>query len=79
MSLGDFIKAHGFRQDHIAGQLGLTKTQFNRICMGHSPLSVARIYQLAGIMRLPVADVTASVIPEIKDHPYNGTQASDAA
>jgi hypothetical protein len=74
MSLGDFIRGHGFRQDHIAAELGITQTQFSRICCGHSPLSVARIYQLAAIMRLPVADVAAAVIPELNTkESMNGT------
>lgn len=63
--LVDFIREQGFRQDHIARALGLTETQFSRIAHGKTPLTISRIYQLADIMRLPVRDVVAAVIPEI--------------
>lgn len=70
-----FIRDHGFRQDYLAAQLGLTQTQFSRIANGKVPITVARIYQLAEVMRLPVRDVAAAVIPEIngKDKVVHGT------
>lgn len=81
MLLADFIRSHGFRQNYLARKLGITPTQFNRICLGDQPLSIKRIYKLAQIMRLPVNEVAAVVIPEINNEAEilnaTGTQAEE--
>jgi transcriptional regulator with XRE-family HTH domain len=72
MPLADFLRIHGFRHDFVAGQLGISRTHFSRMCAGHVSVSVERIYELAKIMRLPVRDVAAAMIPEINEGRKNG-------
>lgn len=67
MTIADLVRAHGYRHDFIAGRLGISETQFSRIASGQITPSVARIYQLAKVMRIPVRDVAAVVIPEINE------------
>lgn len=65
MPIVDFIREQGFRHDYLATRLGVTRTHFSRLVQRNDRLTVGRIYDLAAIMRLPVRDVAAAVIPEI--------------
>lgn len=78
MTIADLIAERGYRHDYIARRLGLSVTQFSRITTGKTPLSVSRIYQLAEVLRLPVRDVAAVVIPEINEEQSHHATGSPA-
>lgn len=78
IELGKVLRTRGFSQGFIASELGISRQQFSRIVNNRTGITIPLIYKLAAITGLPVAELAAAIIPELKEYVHGTrTQACD--